>query len=107
MPREIRPLFPRAQQRIEGLGDRLRAARLRRGTSLSEMATRVGVSRMTLRALEKGEPSVSLSLLIRVLSVLGLDSDIDRIASEDEVGHRLADARSLPQRRQLRRGPGE
>ena len=45
------------------------------------MAERVGCSRMTLYRLERGELSVSLSILFRVLDVLSLAADIDRIAA--------------------------
>ena len=33
-------------------------------------------------------------MLVRVLEVLSLDADIDRIAQQDDLGHRLVDARS-------------
>lgn len=57
------------------------------------MAARVGVTRPTLRSLEGGDASVGLAVLLRVLGVLGLDEDIDRIAATDEVGRRLEDLR--------------
>lgn len=91
MSKRARPVFPRAQRRAAALGERLRLARLRRRIPGAEMAARVGVSRTTLRSLEKGDPSVGLAVLIRVLGVLGLDEDIDRLAAVDEVGRRLED----------------
>lgn len=57
------------------------------------MAERVGCSRMTLYRLERGETSVSLSVLFRVLDVLSLAGDVDRIAANDELGGRIQDAR--------------
>jgi hypothetical protein len=33
-------------------------------------------------------------VLVRVLEVLSLGADIDRLAEQDELGHRLVDARS-------------
>lgn len=57
------------------------------------MAARVGVTRPTLRSLEGGDASVGLAVLLRVLGVLGLDEDIDRLAATDEVGRRLEDLR--------------
>ncbi len=93
-------LFPATQRRAEGLGGRLRAARLRRRMSETEMAERSFVSRTTLRKLEAGDLSVSAAVLARVLEVLALDEDLDRIAANDELGNRLADARTpLPHRR--------
>jgi transcriptional regulator with XRE-family HTH domain len=68
--------------------------------SEAEMAERSFVSRTTLRKLEAGDLSVSAAILARVLEVLALDGDLDRIAADDELGNRLADARTpLPHRR--------
>ena len=87
-------------RRAEALGERLRAARLRRRMSETEMAERSFVSRTTLRKLEAGDLSVSAAVLARALEVLALDGDLDRIAASDDLGNRLADARTpLPHRR--------
>lgn len=55
------------------------------------MAARVGASRDTLHRLENGDMSISLSVLVRYLGVLGLEPDLDRIVSDDELGRRLQD----------------
>ncbi len=103
MSKRTRPVFPRAQRRLQQLGERLRLARLRRGIPLVEMAARVGATRPTLRRLEQGNPSISLALLVRTLGVLGLEEDIDRIAGVDEVGRRLQDlGLKRPRRRSSR-----
>ena len=100
MSRPARMLLPATERRARDLGARLRAARLRRRMSEAEMATRAYVSRPTLRKLEAGDLSVSTALLARVLEILALDADLDLIAADDELGHRLADARTpLPNRR--------
>lgn len=100
MTRPARRLFPATQRRAEGLGARLRAARLRRRMSETELAERAFVSRPTLRKLETGDLTVSAAVLARVLEVFSLDEDLDRIAAHDELGNRLADARTpLPHRR--------
>lgn len=103
MPRPTRPLFPQTQRRAEALGGRLRQARLRRRMSLSELAARVDVTRHTLSRLERGEFSTSLGVLARVLAVLGLEGDLDRLAAEDELGRRLQDARQPGPRRASRK----
>lgn len=99
MPRPSRPLFPQTQRRAEALGERLRQARLRRRMSLSELAARVDVTRHTLSRLERGELSTGLGVLARVLAVLGLEEDIDKIAHDDELGRRLQDVRQPRPRR--------
>lgn len=98
MPRPQRALFPQTQRRAEALGERLRLARLRRRISLTDLAKRVGVNRNTLARLERGDLATSLGVLARVLSVLGLEEDLDLLARDDELGQRLQDIR-LPQPR--------
>ena len=64
------------------------------------MAARVGASRMTIHRLERGDPVVSIAILLRVLEVLDLEADIDLVAGDDELGARLQDANQPgPQRR--------
>lgn len=91
MAKRTPPTHPRARRQIEALGQRLRAARLRRSMTQEVMAERVGVSVPTLAKLENGEPSTSLATLLRVLAVLGLADDIEQIAVQDAVGRELQD----------------
>jgi len=93
MSRPGRPVFPRTRVRAIALGERLRLARERRGMTETAMAERIGCSRMTLYRLERGELSVSLSILLRVLDVLSLADDVDAIAADDQLGARIQDAR--------------
>ena len=91
MAKRIPPTHPRAKRQVEALGQRLRAARLRRSMTQEVMAERVGVSVPTIAKLENGEPSTSLATVLRVLSVLGLSADIDLIAAQDALGRELQD----------------
>ncbi len=102
MSKQTLPSFPRYQRLAEALGERMRLARLRRRMSATEMAERMGVSRMTLYSLEKGDLSVGLGVLVRALGILGLDEDLNRLAADDELGRRLADAAARPARRTKR-----
>ena len=99
MSKQTLPSFPRSRRLAEALGERLRFARLRRHMSATELAERMGVSRMTLYSLEKGDLSVGLGVLVRALGVLGLDEDLDQVAADDELGRRLVDAAARPARR--------
>lgn len=102
MPRVDRPLFPLEEQRTTELGERIRLARLRRRIPLVELAQRIGVSRPTLLRLERGDAGVSLAVLVRVLSVLGLLDDLQKIAGDDELGQRLQDVSLRRPRRAAR-----
>lgn len=99
MTRTDRPLFPPEERHTRELGERIRLARLRRRIPMVELAARVGVSRPTLLRLERGDASVSLAVLVRVLSVLGLLDELDQIASDDDLGQRLQDVHMRRPRR--------
>lgn len=91
MPRLTPPSHPQARRQLIALGDRLRAARLRRKMSQTVLAERVGVSRQTIIKLEDGNPATSLATLLRVLSALGLGAGIDGLAANDSLGRSLQD----------------
>ena len=62
-------------------GQHSRRARIRRRLSQVEIAERIGVHRLTYRALESGTPSVSLATLQRAMAVLGYP---DRISGSSK-----------------------
>jgi hypothetical protein len=53
---------------------------------------------MTLFRAEAGSPAIALGTLVRILSVLGLESDLDALARDDKAGRLLQD-QALPKRR--------
>lgn len=64
------------RQLLTQLGERLRAARQSLGMTAVDVAGQAGVSRMTLRAVESGEPSPTIGTYVRVMSVLGMAGDL-------------------------------
>ena len=76
---------------LAALGERLRLARKRRKFSIATVAIRSGISRTTLYNVEKGNPAVTLGTYARVLAVLGLEKDLERVAADDVLGRRLQD----------------
>lgn len=98
------PLLPTLAQRLSTLGERLRLARMRRKFSAELVAKRAGVSRMTLYRIESGDPVVALGSYARVLAVLQLDADLDRLALDDALGRRLQDL-GIPERKRAPRKP--
>lgn len=93
MAKRTPPLMPRAQRQLRALGERLRTARMRREMTQGDLAARVGVSVPTIGKLEAGDMSTSFSTVVRVLTALGLDGDIDALAQEDALGRELQDSR--------------
>jgi transcriptional regulator with XRE-family HTH domain len=92
MSKRTPPVYPAQRRQLAALGQRLRAARLRRKLTQAMLAERVGVTVPTIRKLESGNASISMSVMLRALMVLGLAQDIDRIAAEDVLGRELQDS---------------
>ena len=106
MVKATHPSLPSVTKQMAAFGERLRLARMRRKLQTTLFAERLGVSRETLRRLEKGDPTVALGTYLRALRVLGLDRDIDLLARDDELGQKL---QNLALSRPLPRGaqPGQ
>lgn len=62
------------------LGARIRAARVRRKIRQEDLAARTGLSRSSIQAIERGELSCSIGILLHVLWNLGLAGEINLIA---------------------------
>ena len=99
MPRRPPLSFPSESRLLTSLGERLRLARKRRKFSVLTVAARAGISRTTLYQVERGAAAVSLGTYLRVLAVLGLDKDLERIAADDALGRRLQDLALEPGKR--------
>lgn len=104
MPAKQPLLYPGQKRILIALGERLRLARLRRKLTIEIVCQRAGISRMTLFRAEAGSPAIALGTLLRILSVLGLESDVDALVRDDRVGRLLQD-QALPQRRHRRVRP--
>jgi transcriptional regulator with XRE-family HTH domain len=109
MARTNPSLLPRLVRLLRGLGTRIRQARLRRSYSAETVAQRAGIARKTLYRVEQGDHAVALGIYARVLQALGLEADLDHIATDDELGRKLQDAqlgeRARAPRRQPRKAP--
>ena len=80
-------LPPQAAEHITQLGQRIRVARIRRGWSVADLASKAGVNRNTVTALELGKPGTAIGVCITVLWALGLDKSVDAVADPDDDLH--------------------
>lgn len=92
MARTSPALLPRLARLLRGVGGNIRRARLRRAYTAATVAQRAGITRPTLARVERGDPAVALGIYARVLQALGLEGDLQHIASDDELGRKLQDA---------------
>lgn len=100
-------IFRRQQEEIlSRLGEQIKLARLRRKISLRSMAERVGIAVSTLSNIESGSPSVALGNYLLVLSVLGLESDLLLVASQDPMGRQIQDAGLVVKKRSPKQSKG-
>lgn len=85
-------LYPSQTAQMAAFGERIRLARLRRKLTTSLFSERMGVSRETLRRVENGDPTVAFGSYLSALQTLGLEHDIDQLATADVLGRKLQDA---------------
>lgn len=102
MARKTTIQHPSVQRLLAEIGESIRLARLRRRFSMQLVAQRAGMSRTTLRAIERGEAGVTIGAYANVLHCLGLHDDLGLIARDDELGRKLQDA-ELPTRKRAPR----
>lgn len=100
MGRKAVAVLPGTQDILTRMGEQIRLARLRRQLSAELVAERAGISRATLWNVEKGSPSVAIGIYAAVLHALNnMDTDLLRIAKDDELGRKLQDLQLSTKRR--------
>jgi transcriptional regulator with XRE-family HTH domain len=79
------------EKKMQIVGEQIKLARLRRNLSIAQIAERAMVSVVTVNRVEKGQPTVSIGIYVRILYALQLDDDILCLAKDDELGRALQD----------------
>ncbi|KMQ83806.1 cro cl family transcriptional regulator, partial [Lasius niger] len=74
-------------EQVAQLGQRVRIARIRRGWSVADLASKAGINRNTLAALELGKPGTAVGVCFTVLWALGLDRTLNGVADPDADLH--------------------
>jgi len=92
-------ILPRLEKLLTQLGENLKLSRLRRKLTARQVAERAGITRTTLWQVEKGAPHVSMGAYAQVLLVLGMEKDLLKLATNDELGRRLQDAQLVTGKR--------
>lgn len=84
---------------LEGVGENIRLARLRRKLTAAQVAERAGITRTTLWQVEKGAGSISMATYAQLLFVLGLEDDLKKLGCDDKMGQRIQDANLIVRKR--------
>ena len=103
MGRSTVTLLPALQERLTLIGENIRLARLRRRLSAEQISERAGITRTTLRGVERGDPSVSFGAYANVFFCLGLENDLTLLGNDDELGRKLQDIQLITKKRAPRR----
>jgi transcriptional regulator with XRE-family HTH domain len=92
-------ILPRLERLLAQLGENLKLARLRRKLTAQQVAERAGITRTTLWQIEKGASHVSMGAYAQVLFILGMEQDMLKLATDDDLGRRLQDAQLVTRKR--------
>lgn len=84
-------LTRKLEEKMQIVGEQIRLARLRRNLSIAQVAERATCSLLTVSRIEKGVPTVTIGIYLRVLYALQMDDDILLLAKEDVMGKALQD----------------
>ena len=89
---------------LVNLGESLAIARVRRKQSQRDWANRIGVSIPTLIKMERGDPSVGVSVYATALWIVGKSSELGSLAApESDLGALELNVRAAKKRRAVRK----
>lgn len=103
MARKTATLSSTLERILGDLGENIRLARLRRHISTTMLSERAGMTRTTLRSIEKGSGGVTLGAYASVLLSLKLEKDLTLIAKDDVLGRKMQDLGLLHPKKRVRR----
>ena len=84
-------IFPSYQKALNQLGEKIKLGCKRRKYTQTLISERTGLSRLTIRKITQGDPTVSIGHYTAVLGVLKLVDDWRLVAQDDELGTKLQD----------------
>lgn len=87
------------EQKMQTVGEQIKLVRLRRNLSITQIAERAMASELTISRVEKGIPTVSIGIYLRVLYALQLEDDILCLAKDDAMGKALQDLGLMTRKR--------
>ena len=92
-------LEPDTEDKLKKMGQCIKKARLRRNISAEMISKKAGIGESTFYAIERGVSTVSLGAYAAVLSILGLNNDLDSIAVDEEAKKQLYEQNLVKRKR--------
>ena len=100
-PRPLSTLPAPVLNELAELGSAVRVSRVARNESQSSLAKRLGIAERTLRALEKGDATVSVGVFISALWAVGLGQQLSAPVTEQAARAAASGARKRARRKVL------
>lgn len=88
-------LFPKQRKILTHFGEDLLLAMKRRGFTKKLLCERTGFDHKTVNKVFAGDPGVAIGTYLKVMAVLGMESNFAEMAAHDEVGIKLQNIKLL------------
>lgn len=88
-------LFPKQRKILTHFGEDLLLAMKRRGFTKKLLCERTGFDHKTVNKVFAGDPGVAIGTYLKVMAVLGMESNFTEMAAHDEVGIKLQNIKLL------------
>lgn len=82
-------LFPKQQKILIQFGEDLLLAMKRRGFTKKLLCDRTGFDYKTVNKVFAGDPGVAIGTYLKIMAVLGMETNFAEMAAHDEVGIKL------------------
>ncbi|UAL42622.1 helix-turn-helix domain-containing protein [Shewanella inventionis] len=88
-------LFPKQLKILTLFGEDLLLALKRRGLTKKMLCERTGFDHKTVNKVFAGDPGVAIGTYLKIMAVMGMDSNFSEMAAHDELGIKLQNIKLL------------
>ncbi|MCL1159270.1 transcriptional regulator [Shewanella basaltis] len=88
-------LFPKQLKILTLFGEDLLLALKRRGLTKKMLCERTGFDHKTVNKVFAGDPGVAIGTYLKVMAVMGMESNFSEMAAHDELGIKLQNIKLL------------